>query len=449
MKILLITPSVDPDTKTPGGLMIPQLALHILEGLTPPSHSVKIMEEECEHLNIDEECDLVGISCMTSNAPRAYDLAREFRKRGKKVVLGGVHPTILPDEALQYADSVVIGEAEGVWEQVLADCENGGMKRTYRQPSPSLDRYIPMKFRKNSRKRLFNVVPVMTTRGCPYRCDFCCVSDLYGNKIRHAPIGNVVRDIEESENKIYIFLDDNIIGEPRYAKELFKAIAPLHIKWVGQASISFVHDVELMKLAAKSGCKALFFGLESVSKIQLKKMRKSIKEIDKMGEAVKIIKGFGIHFHASFVFGFDDDTTSIFPETLEFIQKNKISTATFNILTPYPGTAVHKQFSDEGRLLTNNWKYYDHSTVVFNPRNMTPYELQAGEIWVKREFSRISSILKNLPWNFSHPLLYFAMNLGTRQNAKVDLKRLPILESELFNNKQEEIPSVLQEVLAV
>jgi radical SAM superfamily enzyme YgiQ (UPF0313 family) len=206
---------------------------------------------------------------------------------------------------------------------------------------------------------------------------------------------------------------------------------------VGQASISFVHDTELMKLASKSGCGALFFGLESVSVAQLKKMRKSIKEVEKMGEAVKKIKGFGIHFHASFVFGFDNDTTAIFPETLEFLQKNKISTASFNILTPYPGTAVYKQFKSEGRLLTDDWKYYDHSTVVFKPRNMSPYELQSGEIWTKKEFSKLSSIIKNLPWNMSHPLLYIAMNLGTRENVKADTLRLPQLASELFNMKQE------------
>jgi radical SAM superfamily enzyme YgiQ (UPF0313 family) len=448
MKILLITPSVHPDTKTPGGLMIPQLALHIIEGLTPSSHSVKIVEEESEPLNIDEACDLVGISCMTSNAPRAYHLAQEFRKRGRKVVLGGVHPTILPDEALQYADSVVVGEAEGVWEQVLKDCENGGMKAQYQQPPPSLERYIPMKFRKTSKKRLFNVVPVMTTRGCPYSCDFCCVSDLYGKKIRHAPIANVVRDIEESENRIFIFLDDNIIGEPRYAKELFRAIKPLKIKWVGQASISFVHDTELMKLAADSGCAALFFGLESVSELQLKKMRKSIKDVEKMGEAVKKIRGFGIHFHASFVFGFDNDTKAIFPDTLEFIRKSKINTASFNILTPYPGTAVYKQFKSEGRLLTDNWKYYDHSTVVFRPKNMTPYELQSGEIMVKKEFSSMFSIIKNLPWNMSHPLLYLAMNLGVRENVKADILRLPTLASELFNMKPD-LPISIEPVIQV
>jgi radical SAM superfamily enzyme YgiQ (UPF0313 family) len=433
MKILLVSPSANPDAKTPSGLMIPQLSLHMLEGLTPSAHRVKIVEEENEHLNVDEECDLVGISCMTSNAPRAYHLAREFRKRGRKVVIGGVHPTILPEEALQYADSVVVGEAEGVWEELLADCDNGGMKKRYQKPPPSLERFIPMKFRKSSKRRLFNVLPVLTTRGCPYSCEFCCVSDLYGKKIRHAPIGNVVRDIVESEGKIFIFLDDNIIGEPRYAKELFRAIKPLRIKWVGQASISFVHDTELMRLAAQSGCGALFIGLESVSEAQLKKMRKSIKDVEKMGEAVKKIKGLGIHIHASFVFGFDNDTTAVFPDTLEFLQKHKISSASFNILTPYPGTAVHRQFSREGRLLTSDWKYYDHSTVVFKPKNMTPYELQSGEIWTKKEYSKLSSIIRNLPWNLSHPLLYVVMNLGTRENARTDKVRLQGLAASLFD----------------
>ena len=231
--------------------MIPQLSLHILQGLTPPEHEVKLVEEENEVLDLEEECDLVGISCMTSNAPRAYQLAQEFKKRGKTVVFGGVHPTILPEEALQYGDSVVAGEAEGVWEQVLDDFQNGGLQRKYHNPKPPLDRYIPKKYGKHHQKKLFHVIPIMTTRGCPYDCEFCCVSDLYGKQIRHSPVSNVIRDIEESQGKSFIFLDDNIIGKPKYAKELFRAMKPLNIKWGGQASVSFVHDIELMKLAAE------------------------------------------------------------------------------------------------------------------------------------------------------------------------------------------------------
>jgi radical SAM superfamily enzyme YgiQ (UPF0313 family) len=437
MKILLITPLKDLISKTPKSLMMPQLALHILEGLTPSEHQVKIVEEEIVDINLDEECDLVGISCMTSNAPRAYYLAQEFKRRGKTVVMGGVHPTILPDEALLHVDSVVVGEAEGVWEQLLKDFQIGKLKKIYHVPHPPLDRYIEIKHRKLTKKRLFNVMPVMTTRGCPYNCEFCCVSDIYGKKIRHVPVENVVRDIIESGGKIFIFLDDNIIGHPEYAKKLFKAIKPLKIAWIGQASISFVQDSELITLAAESGCGALFVGVETVSENQLKRMRKTFNEIRMVEKAIKKVKDRGIHFHASMVFGFDDDTKAIFPETLEFLMRNKISTASFNVLTPYPGTKIYQQFKEEGRLLTTDWQYYDHTTVVFKPKQMTPYELQEGKTWVKKEFSKLSSILKRFPQNISHPLLYLAMNFATRKNVKLDYKKLPHQNFEIFDSKRE------------
>ena len=240
MKIILISPTTDDKRRTNKGLMIPQLALYILKGLTPPEHEVKIIEEETEPIDLDQECNLVGISCMTANAPRAYELCREFKKRGKTVVLGGVHPTILPDEALQHADCVVVGEAEGVWETLLNDFRNNELKRKYYNPTPDLGKYVPKDFSRITRKRLFHLVPIMTTRGCPYNCDFCCVTNLFGKKMRHIPIENVVRDIRESGAKNFMFLDDNIIGHPQYAKELFRAIKPLKIKWVGQASVSLL-----------------------------------------------------------------------------------------------------------------------------------------------------------------------------------------------------------------
>jgi radical SAM superfamily enzyme YgiQ (UPF0313 family) len=443
MKVMLVSPSAYPEIKAHGGLMIPQLALHILEGLTPPEHEITTVEEEISVVDLDAECDVVGISFMTSNAPRAYELAGEFRRRGKKVILGGIHPTILPDEAAQYADSVVVGEAEGVWERVLDDCKNDRLKPRYHEGAVSLDRYIPMGGRRVGKRQAFNAVPVMTTRGCPYSCDFCCVSEIYGKKIRHVPIENVVRGIEEADANMYIFLDDNIIGDPRYAKELFRAIKPLKIKWGGQASISFVHDAELMQLAADSGCVALFFGLESVSEIQMKRMRKSVKDIAQLGEAIRKIRGMGIHFHASFVFGFDDDTPDVFPETLDFMLKNKIGSASLNILTPYPGTRVYNQFKTEGRLISENWKYYDHSTAVYRPKNMTPYELQTGLIKAKKEFSSFGSIFARFPWNMAHPLIFLGSNLAARTNAANDQSKLAGLVKEVFNQSLAE-PHILE-----
>jgi radical SAM superfamily enzyme YgiQ (UPF0313 family) len=432
MKILLVSPCKDPQFKKSKFLMIPQLALHLIAGLTPPDHEVRILEEELETIDLDEDCDLVGISCMTSNATRAYVLAREYRKRGRSVVLGGVHPTLLPEEALQHCDAVVVGEAEGVWEQVVTDAEAGKLQKLYHQPYPSLERYIGMGNRRNTKKRLFDVLPVMTTRGCPYNCEFCCVHDIFGRRIRHVPVGNVVRDIEESEGKIFIFLDDNIIGDPVYAKDLFRAIEPLKIKWVGQASLSFIKDEEMMRLASRSGCKGLFFGLESVSQTQLMRMRKAIKEVDKIGEAIRKIKDHGIYFHASMIFGFDSDTKDTFADTLDFLEKNSISSASINVLTPYPGTKVFRSFKEEGRLLSEDWRYYDHSTVVFQPKNMSPFELQAGRLWVMKQFTRMSSMLRRLPANLDFPLLHLAMNLGFQSACRHELRELPELASHLF-----------------
>lgn len=441
MKILLISPVKNPLIKKPKGIMMPQLALHLLEGLTPPEYEVKTIEEEIENVDLDAECDLVGLSCMTSNAPRAYALAEEFKKRGKAVVMGGVHPTILPDEALRYADSVVIGEAEGVWEQLLEDFKDGRLKKKYHKPYPSLDNYVHLKHRKGKKKRLFNVVPVMTTRGCPYNCDFCCVHDIFGKKVRHIPIKNVVQDIADSGGKTFLFLDDNIIGDSKYAKELFRAIKPLNIKWGGQASISFVRETELMKLAVESGCIGLFFGLESVSESQLLTMRKSIKEIEKVEEAIKKVKSFGIHFHASMIFGFDDDTKDIFSETLDFLDKNRIGSASLNILTPYPGTRTYQKFKNEGRIITDNWRYYDHNTVVFKPKNMSPLELQVGRLWAVEEFTKISATMRRLPFNTSHSLLHLAVNLGSRRSIYNEIRYFPWIAAELYESEWDAIVS--------
>ena len=419
--------------------MMPQLALYILQGLTPSKHEVKIIEEEAEDVDLDEACDLVGISCMTANAPRAYILCEEFKERGKTVILGGVHPTILPDEALQYASCVVIGEAEGVWENLLEDFQNNVLKKKYYDPRPDLGVYVPKDFSRIIKKRLFKLVPIMTTRGCPYNCDFCCVTNLFGKKIRHVSIENVVRDIKESGARNFMFLDDNIIGNPKYAKELFKAIKPLNIIWVGQASVSLlVKDDELIQLAADSGCKALFFGIESVSEDQLKTMRKAFNEIDQMENAFKKIKKMGILIHASMVFGFDNDTKEIFDDTVRFLTKNKVSTVSFNVLTPYPGTKIYNDLKKEGRLTTTDWKYYDHNTVVFKPKNMTPYELQMGKINARKKFYTLSSVLERLSGNLYNPVLYFATNYGHMKQVKVETQRMERIKSELFENIHEQ-----------
>jgi len=438
MKILLISPRVDKETRTNKGLMMPQLALYILAGLTPAEHDVEVIEEETECVDLENDCDLVGISCMTANSSRAYELCHEFKKRGKTVILGGVHPSILPDEAMQHADSVVVGEAEGVWEKLILDFQNNNLQKKYHDPLPDLGKYVPKDFSKIIKRRLFHLLPIMTTRGCPYNCDFCCVSNIYGKEIRHIPIENVVRDIQESGGKNFMFLDDNIIGNPTYAKALFKAIKPLKIKWVGQASVSLlVRDDELMQLAAESGCKILFFGLESVSETQLKTMRKAIGKIDLLEKALKKIKKAGILIHASMVFGFDNDTKDTFDETVRFLVKNKVCSVSFNILTPYPGTKTYDDLKNENRLISTDWRYYDHNTVVFSPKNMTAYELQQGKIRAKKNFYTIYSVLNRFFGNLYSPILYFAINYGNMKQVKVEAKRILYLKTELFEKNSE------------
>lgn len=421
MRILLISPVVDINYENIKGMTIPALGLYVLEGLTPPGHEVKIIEEEVESLDLDEECDLVGISCMTANAPRAYELAKEFKKRGKTVILGGVHPTIMSDEALRYADSIIIGEAEGVWQTLLNDFKQGKLKRIYNKPAPELAKYIPINFQK-MKVGVFRYIPLLTSRGCPYNCFFCSISGIYGKKIRHIPIDNIVRYIKESKTKYVFFQDDNIIGDPCYAKELFKAMIPLKVKWAGEASISIANDFELLRLASASGCKGLFIGLESISEIKSRSLNKQPENIAELEIMIKKIRQAHIHIYASMVFGFDSDTRETFDETVNFLIKNKISAATFNILTPYPNTKLFNKMKKEERILTTDWRYYGHNTVVFKPKNMLPYELQYGALEARKKFYCWGSILKRFFYNMYFSPLFIVSNIINRK----EIKRLKI-----------------------
>ena len=416
MKILLVSPVRDPHKFTNKGILIPQLALFILQGLTPKKHEVKLVEEEYMELDLEEECDVVAISCLTSNAYRGYRIADSFREKGKIVVMGGIHPSLLPDEALEHADTVVIGEAEGVWEKILDDIESGNLQERYHEPNPDLDRYIPKDFSTLSKKRMYNLVPLQTSRGCPYNCDFCCVTDIFGKKITLIPVKHIVRDIKESGARNFIFLDDNIIGNQKYARELFTALIPLKIRWVGQSSISFARNIEIMELAKKSGCRGLFIGLESVLETNTNKYKK-LKSLEDTQQSIKKILKMGILIQASVIFGFDEDTHETFGETIKFLVKNRISLASINALTPYPGTRVFEQLKEAGRLLHEKWEYYDHHTVVFKPKNMTPLELQIGKIKAKSDFSKILSIAVRILGNLRMPAFYLAVNLGYRKLA--------------------------------
>lgn len=424
MKILLISPVINSDNKNLSKFLIPPLALYRIKGMTPIQHQVRIIWGE-ENVNFDEECDLVGISCMTANSPRAYKIAQEFRKRRRTVVLGGIHPTVMSDEALQYADSVIIGEAEVVWKELINDFENKCLKKKYQCFNSELDDYIPIDFKSMLAKKNNSLVPIISTRGCPYNCDFCSTANIYGSNVRHVPISEIIRYIKDSKAKNFVFLDDNIIGDPIYAKELFKALIPLKIKWYGGASIFLlIKNIELLHLAKMSGCTVLFVGLESISDLQLKSLSKQFNSINQVEDALKEIKKVGILIHAAIIFGFDQDNKQTFIQTVKFLQKNGICSVSFNILTPYPGTKIFQDLKKEGRLLTTDWRFYDNHTVVFHPRNMNPYELQVGMMLSDKKFYSFISIVKRFFSNLNHPLIFLALNLAHRKYAKEDGARV-------------------------
>jgi radical SAM superfamily enzyme YgiQ (UPF0313 family) len=424
MKLLLISPS-HKSRKKLRAIKIPQLSLHILASLTPHDVDITVVDEEIREIDFSLDFDLVGISCMTATANRSYQLSDIFRQRGSKVVLGGIHPTILPQEAIEHADAVVIGEAEGCWADVINDFRKRNLQKFYHVPEPDLSK-LPFP-RRDFRidKALFNCVGLLTTRGCPYACEFCSVTDFYGRKIRHRPVSMVVEDIRRSGSKTFLILDDNVAGHPGYSKELFEALIPLGIEWVGQSSVSLAKDKEMLKLCRLSGCAALFFGLESVSPSSLMGMKKSLKSIEETEEAIKIIQDNSIAFHPSIILGFDTDTKAIFDDTLEFLARTKLPTMALHVLTPYPGTRIYRRFKDQGRIISRDWSQYDHHTVVFQPKNMTPRELAEGHRYVQSEFYSFSSIIRHIPFllrvspiNLRRSMLLLLLNIAGKSVAK-------------------------------
>ncbi|PKL45954.1 MAG: B12-binding domain-containing radical SAM protein [Candidatus Riflebacteria bacterium HGW-Riflebacteria-2] len=379
MKILLIYPSRLSNLEQPMKYrlgFLPPLGLAILTALTPKHHQVKVLNDIVENVDFDSDVDLVGLTAMTTQISRAYQIADEFRRRGKKVVLGGIHPTFFPEEALQHADSVIIGEAEGLWEQLLIDVENHCLKDRYQHKEfCSLDN-LPTPDWSNQDLTIYPrmlgaklpMMPVFTTRGCPYGCKFCAVTKVYGKSYRVRPIADVVREIEATNIREIFFVDDNIACVPEHSKELFRALSGKNISWMSQISTTVLKNPELIDLAADCGCFYLFIGMESLNKDSLKGAKKSFNNVDKYEELIARMHKAGIVPYLSFIFGFDEDLDEQFDLTVEFIRRNKVGYATFWLLTPLPGTDLYWEFLKDGRIVDHNWSHYDANQIVFNSR---------------------------------------------------------------------------------
>jgi radical SAM superfamily enzyme YgiQ (UPF0313 family) len=420
MRILLIVPKSNFPDVTPRWLRIPQLTLPILKGLTPPEHEVLTVEEEFERLPLDDRWDVVGITAMTANALRAYEVASIYRHNGTRVILGGIHPSVLPDEAAKFGDAVVVGEAENVWQQVLYDVKRNQLKKFYYNSQPDLsDSPLPVRPRMRHIFELPSLImPIMASRGCPYDCEFCCVHKVYGRKQRHMPIKNIVEDIKRTGSRHIMFLDDNLGGERPFTMQLITAIKPLKVSWYGQVSVRFILDDELFDAAVRSGLEAVFVGFESIELAANKRMHKSLPSIELYKKAIERCRSSGVILHASFVFGMDEETPYVFERTLEFLLHNSVPSISPCILTPYPGTPLFERLMGERRILHTNWSYYDHTTVCYQPKNMEPEELAEKYLEFRKSFFSFASIIqRGYAQMRVAPLIYLGSNLGYRKTT--------------------------------
>jgi radical SAM superfamily enzyme YgiQ (UPF0313 family) len=339
----------------------------------------------------------VGVTGMLMHAPRAYQIAQRFRQKGIPVVMGGPHASSLPLEAKEYVDAVVVGEAENVWEGLLEDFKNGCLKPFYKSDAFCSMKGLPFPKLDLLRKDAYMTVNcVQTTRGCPHQCDFCHVTHFFGKTYRCRPVEEVIEEVKRLEGEFLVFIDDNITGNPQYAKELFTQLKPLKKKWASQASLTLTRNPELLRLAAESGCVSLFLGVESLSSENLKDVNKSFNQAHRLDEAMKVLHDYDIMVLAGFIFGLDHDDEGVFERTLRFCERNRIELPTFFILTPLPGTPLFQKIESEGRLLHRDWSKYNGATVVFKPNLMTEETLQRGFNWACKEAYSWGSIFKRV-----------------------------------------------------
>ena len=374
-----------------------QITMPYLAALVPSNWEVTHVDEAVAPVDVTAQADLVGITFHTPSAPHVYELAAQFRKRGIPVVLGGPHVTLVPDEAQAHADAIFVGEAEPHWTQFLRDFETGQHERRYSSSAPPTLENAPMARKDLYHRRDHTAGRLFATRGCAYRCDFCTLAVMYQRKVRKRPVAAVAAEYASFRGKVIIFWDDNLASDREYAKALFRAIEPYKKWWSCQASIQAGEDAEFLDHAARSGCKQLFIGLESISQASMNEVHKDFNRVEEYARAIKRIHSYGIAVQAGIVFGFDNDTEAVFGETLDFLEEVGVQNATFNILTPYPATPLYQRLEAEGRILTRDWsKYNGREDVVFQPRQMSPEALLEGYRRANRRFYSGRSIARRL-----------------------------------------------------
>ncbi|MDI7259793.1 MAG: radical SAM protein [Thermodesulfobacteriota bacterium] len=414
------------------------LNLPYLAAVTPSDVEVKIVDEAFEKVSFVEKVDLVGLTAQTPVAPRAYQIAEEFKKRGIPVVMGGVHASMLSEEALQHVDAVVIGEAEEVWPQLIEDFKRGQMKQVYQGNGFVNPSKLPLPRRDLLNDQFYFPLKLLeTTRGCPHHCDFCGVSRFFGFRYRNRPISEIDRELGTlfkkgpvmnsfGKNFLSLFnkdlpyflkrrllyiIDSNIAGDRRFALDLLTLLKEYDLLWYGHAPVSIAFDQKLLMGFSQSGCTALNIGFESFSTKNLKVMGKGFNQPSRYIEAVEKIHDQGIGIMGTFMVGLDEDDSGVFQRIIDFCVDSKLDWALTFIMAPYPGTDSFARLEGEGRIFCRDWEKYDSLNVVYQPLLMSVEELEKGMRRVWKEVFSLSSIYKRIlkrPW--IHPLFYLAMN---------------------------------------
>ena len=422
MKIALINPirrkdrsrdfyDLDLTRKLFGVIATLPLWMPTLAALTPKGIEVKIIDENIEEIDYDEKFDLVGIGALTKNTLRAYEIAKEFKERGVKVVLGGIHASMLPEEASQFADTILIGEAEHVWGNLIEDFSKGELKPLYRaQGYPCLEDSPVPRFDLIKSNR-YSLNSIQTTRGCPFDCDFCSVKSYLGPQFRMKRMEQIAQEIEACQKfyeidifgrklklrKGFFIVDDNIIGNRSYAINLFKTLKRFKLtKWWCQASINLGKDLELLSLMKDAGCGKVFIGIESVEQKTLEGFGKKVNKIEDYERSIKTIQSFGIEVVASFILGADGDNDKTFGKTVDFINRNNLGLCVLNILFPLPGTRLFQKIEAEKRLLHKDWNKYDAQHACHIPLGMSPQVLEEGFRWVNQEIYSPAPFVKRM-----------------------------------------------------
>lgn len=406
LKILMIQPTLMRLSGEPVQArkrLIMTMVTPYLAGLTPGTDDVTVIDDKVQKIPYEGDFDLVAISTTTGSANRAYDISRRFRERKIPVVMGGFHATLHPAETLVHADSVVVGEAENVWMPLLDDLRRGGIRSLYKGDSPSDMKSLPRpryELLDLSRYRI-HMMPIQATRGCNYHCDFCEVPVVYDGAYRMRPIEDIVEEIQQQKKVMGInqfqFIDDQLTGKHAFARELFKALKPLDIRWSCLWTLNTNHDEELLDLALEAGCIHVNIGMESINQENLDEIHKKQNHVKDYINLLKAMEKRKLFYSLNLMFGLDHDTPDVFPATLDFLEKARAPLAFFSIVSPREGTPLRTRLNAENRVVDPTADQFSSGHVcMFLPKNMTKEQVEKGIDWIQRSFYSPRSIVKRL-----------------------------------------------------